>query len=67
MPDAGPFARLPDEIVLSLAEASDVLFALDVANAHATGDEAAGVRQAIRLVTRKLWPELGHLLEDDDR
>jgi hypothetical protein len=29
-------------------------------------DEAAKVRRAIRLLTTKLWPELGELLDDEE-
>ena len=67
MSKAGPFARLPSEIALSLAEAKDVLFALDVADSYAVGHEVPVVDRAIRLVSGKLWPELGDLLEDDDQ
>ena len=62
-----PFAHLPDEIVLTRDELSVVLFALDtLADAGVTGEDAAKVHRAIRLLTRKLWPELGDLLDEDE-
>ena len=64
----GPFANLPDEITLTRDELAVVLFALDVVDDAATGleEDAAKVRRAIRLLTAKLWPELGDLLNDDE-
>ena len=62
-----PFAHLPGEIVLTSDELAVVLFALDVlADAGLTGEDAAKVRRAIRLLTRKLWPEPGDLLDEDE-
>jgi hypothetical protein len=44
-----------------------VLFALDVVEgAEITADDRAKVRRAVRLLTRKLWPELCGLLDDDE-
>jgi len=61
-----PIADLPDEIRLTRDEAATVLFALDVVDsAVPDGDHAEKVRRAVRLLTRKLWPELGELLDDD--
>jgi hypothetical protein len=66
-PAKRPFARLPDEIALTLDELAIVLFALDVVEgAEITADDRAKVRRAVRLLTRKLWPELGGLLDDDE-
>lgn len=66
MPGDAPFARLPDEAVLSRDEISVVLFALDLMDDSDLGEpQRAAVRRAIRLVTSKLWPELGDLLDDD--
>lgn len=66
MPDE-PLAELPDEIVLSRDEAALVLFGLDVLDDAAVDPpEAAKVTRAIHLLTAKLWPDLGDLLEDDD-
>ncbi len=62
----GPFADLPGEVTLTRDELAVVLFALDVVEeADVDQEEAAKVRRAIRLLTAKLWPELGDLLGDD--
>ena len=62
-----PYVRLPDRVELTLAEAGELLEVLDVAVATARTDgERAATRQAAELITAKLWPELGDLLEDDD-
>lgn len=62
-----PFAHLPDEITLTRDELAVVLFALDVVeDAEVDSADAAMVRRAIRLLTAKLWPELGDLLDDDE-
>ena len=67
MPDE-PLARLPDDIVLSRDEAAVVLFGLDVVeHADLDADQAAKVRRAVHLLTAKLWPDLGDLLNDEDR
>ena len=61
-----PIADLPDEITLTRDETAVVLFALDVVDsAVSEPEEAEKVRRAIRLLTRKLWPELGDLLDDE--
>lgn len=61
-----PFAELPDEITLTRDELAVVLFALDVVDEADVNDaHAAKVRRAIRMLTTKLWPELGDLLGDD--
>lgn len=54
--------------MLTLAETAEVLFALDVAVEHTTTGSAefAQVAAARRLITAKLWPELGDLLGDAD-
>lgn len=44
-----------------------MLFALDVVEtADVSRADAMKVKQAIRLLTAKLWPELGDLLGDDE-
>jgi hypothetical protein len=59
---------LPDEIILSRDELAVELFALEVVEEAEVEDaDAAKVRRAIRLLTAKLWPELGDLLGDDDQ
>lgn len=61
-----PFAHLPDEISLTREELAVVLFALDIVEEVAVDTaDAATVRRAIRVLTAKLWPELGDLLGDD--
>ena len=67
VPGDVPFAELPDRIELSLDEVSAALEVLDIAEAAArTDDERAAAREAIHIVTSKLWPELGDLLDRDD-
>lgn len=62
-----PYVRLPDRIELTLAEAGELLEVLDVAVATARTDgERNAAREAAEMITVKLWPELGDLLEDDD-
>jgi len=66
--DDRPFAELPDEISLTRDELAVILFALDVVEeTDVDPADAAKVRRAIRLLTAKLWPELGDLLGDDDQ
>ena len=61
-----PFAHLPDEVTLSRDELAAVLFALDVVEgAEVIPEDRARVRRAVRLLTLKLWPELGGLLDDE--
>ena len=61
-----PITDLPDEVTLTRDEAAVVLFALDVVDsAVSEPEEAEKVRRAVRLLTRKLWPELGDLLDDE--
>lgn len=61
-----PFAHLPGEINLTRDELAVVLFALDVVeDAAVEPADLVKVRRAIRLLTAKLWPELGDLLGDD--
>lgn len=63
-----PLVRLPSSIELTLGEAGEVLFALDDAKRHLAEytETAIAVRAAIRLVIRKIWPELGELLDEDE-
>jgi hypothetical protein len=62
-----PFAHLPDEVTLTRDELAIVFFALDVVEqADVSSDDRVKVRRAVRLLTRKLWPELGDLLGDDE-
>ena len=62
-----PFVRLPDHIELTPTEAGQLLEVLDVAAANVrTDDESSAVRDAVRMITENLWPELGELLDGDD-
>ncbi|HKY16281.1 MAG TPA: hypothetical protein VJM33_15245 [Microthrixaceae bacterium] len=67
MADDRPLVRLPDEVVLSRDEVATVLAALDVSEGFAIATDEPLVRGAIRLLTAKLWPELGDLLGDDEQ
>lgn len=64
-----PLARLPDEVTFTLDEAADLLFVVDLAVEHtpAGTPEHASARRIQRLVTSRLWPDLGDLLDDDDQ
>lgn len=63
----GPLTRLPQEIVLTRDEAAIVLFGLDVvAQAEVIADEMMKVTRAVDLVTAKLWPDLGDLVDNDE-
>lgn len=59
------FARLPERIELDLGEARRVLGALDLAAERTTGWEHEEIIAVINLVTAKLWPELGDLLDEE--
>ena len=62
-----PLVRLPDRIEVTAAEAGRLLEVLDIAAATArTDEERAAVREAVRMITAKLWPELGDLLDGDE-
>jgi len=63
-----PLARLPDEVTLTRDEAALILFGLDVVDhADVGAEEAAKVTRAVRLLTAKLWPDLGDLLDENDQ
>jgi len=62
-----PYVRLPDHVELSLAEAGELLEVLDMAATMARTDaERSAVRDAAHMITAKLWPDLGDLLDGDD-
>ena len=68
MSDSERLAELPEHISLDLTEVAIVLGALDRA-AELTDpamDEHRAIRRATRLITRKVWPELGDLLDEED-
>lgn len=52
----------------TLDEVADLLFTVDVAVEKTTHDtrEHKVARRSQRLITSRLWPELGDLLSDDD-
>lgn len=63
-----PIRELPDEVTFTLDEVALLLFVADTA-VEATNDgspEHTRARSAQRLLTSRLWPELGDLLRDDD-
>jgi hypothetical protein len=64
-----PFARLPECIDLDLVEVAELLGALDeAAELTDRGTEAhRSIRAATRLLTGKVWPELGELSDGDER
>jgi hypothetical protein len=66
--DAPPFTELPDEVCFTLDELADLLFTVDVAVEKTTQGtrEHDVARRSQRLITSRLWPELGDLLSDDD-
>jgi hypothetical protein len=68
MPVEPPIAELPDEVTFSLDQAAMLLFVSDVAvESTAEGSaEHAMARRAQRLITSRLWPDLGALLDDED-
>jgi hypothetical protein len=68
MPRGERFAELPERITLDLSEIAVVLGALDRAadRLDPESDDHRAVRSATRLITAKVWPELGDLLGEDD-
>jgi hypothetical protein len=69
MAEVGRFAELPESITLALSEVALVLGALDRAaeRLEPESDDHRAVRVATRLITKKVWPELGDLLDEDDQ
>jgi hypothetical protein len=61
------FAELPEHISLDLAEVAILLGALDQAAELVDRDTEVhrAILRATRLITRKVWPELGGLLDED--
>jgi hypothetical protein len=64
--DEGPRIPLPDEITISRDEAGILLAAPDLGEAAVDAQQRPTMRRAIRIVTAKLWPELGDLFDDSD-
>jgi hypothetical protein len=63
-----PFAEFPDEASFTLNEVADLLFTVDLAvetTARGSRDHEVA-RRAQRLITSRLWTELGDLLRDAD-
>jgi hypothetical protein len=62
-----PIADLPDAVTFTLDEVALLLFVADTAveRTREGSDEHARARRAQRLITARLWPELGDLLGDD--
>jgi hypothetical protein len=61
-------AFLPEQVCFPLGEASWLLSAVDVAVQHSgiRSPQGQAARRAQRLIVRRLWPELGRLLDDSD-
>ena len=61
-----PFAELPERIEFDLDEVRLLLEAFDLAAELATpgSDVHDTSREAVRLITAKLWPDLGDLLQE---
>lgn len=62
-----PLAHLPEAVTFTLDEVADILFAVDLAvgRTRPGGAEHATSRRVQRLITTRLWPDLGALLDDD--
>lgn len=67
MASGSPLAELPDEVTFSLDEVADILFVVDLAVASVTpgSDDYPAARRVQRLITARLWPDLGAMLEDE--
>lgn len=65
---SAPFAWLPQEICFSLRETADILATADAAERHAARQSEDWVLALAvqRMVTARLWPELGRLLREPD-
>jgi hypothetical protein len=68
LPERPQEVELPETITLSLREAGEILFALDLAAEQVDlgEDGRQQVLRARRMVTAKLWPDLGRLLDEPD-
>ena len=60
--------QLPERIELTLDEAAELLISLDRAVEIAVPGSADSLRfrTQVRVVTTKLWPDLGRLLDEDE-
>ncbi len=66
MQNHAPLAELPDEVTFTLHEVAAILFVVDLAveRTEVGGQGHAEARAARRLVSGRLWPGLGDLLDD---
>lgn len=66
MSDEPPLTELPDDVTFTLEEVADLLFVVDIAVEYAMrgSDERTISRRVQRLITARLWPDLGELLGD---
>ena len=64
-----PIANLPDEVTFTRDEVALLLFVADTAVESKTdgSSQHTRARLAQRLITSRLWPELGDLLGDDEQ
>ncbi len=69
MPPNAPLVRLPPLLTFTLEEVADILYAVDVAvdRSAPTSPDHRAARRVQRLITARLWPDLGILLGDDER
>jgi hypothetical protein len=60
---------LPDDVTFTLDEVALLLFVADTAveRTREGSPEHTRARRAQRLITSRLWPELGELLGDDNK
>jgi hypothetical protein len=67
--DQESFAQLPKRVTLDLSEIAILLGALDRAADRLDPDseDYRAVRTATRLLTGKVWPELGELLGENEQ
>jgi hypothetical protein len=62
-----PLHELPDHVTFDLRETAVLLGALDAAmDVPVPRHVEVRLLDAVRLVTAKLWPELGELLDDEE-
>lgn len=68
MSEDRPIAELPERLCFTLPEVAELLFTADTAVdlAASASAEHRMARAVQRLITARLWPDLGELLDDDD-
>jgi hypothetical protein len=63
-----PLVRLPERVCFSLRDTGRILLTVDVAvdATPAQSDDGRRARAIRALITKRLWPELGRLLSQDE-